>query len=92
MDSYDRDLHIAAIFIIFATSFIGAVIPLVASKLWQSMDTIYLSCGKMFGAGVILATGFIHLFAPADQVLLTGALHRLNRAESHQSVSVERVY
>ena len=28
----------------------------------------YLSCGKLFGAGVILATGFIHMFPSADQV------------------------
>lgn len=66
--SYNFGLHVGAIFIILCTSLFGASIPLVANRLWQKMDPIYLACGKMFGAGVILSTSLIHMFPAADQV------------------------
>ena len=65
---YTQSLHIAAIFIVFATSITGATLPLFVKRLASHLDNVYLSCGKLFGAGVILATGFIHMFPTADQV------------------------
>lgn len=71
---YNKPLHIGAIFIIFATSVAGATLPLIVRRFATNIDNIYFSCGKLFGAGVILATGFIHMFPGADKNLTSPCL------------------
>jgi zinc transporter 1/2/3 len=66
---YNLSLRIASIFILLFTSFIGVATPtLVKGRGWKVVDQI-LMIGKFFGAGVITATGFIHIFPEAVEVL-----------------------
>jgi zinc transporter 1/2/3 len=66
---YNLSLRIASIFILLFTSFVGVATPtLVKGRGWKVVDQI-LMIGKFFGAGVITATGFIHILPGAVQVL-----------------------
>lgn len=68
-------LRIAAVFIIWFTSSLGAVFPVFAKR-HQGVrlpDWVFFVC-KYFGSGVILATAFIHLLAPAEEALTNPCL------------------
>ena len=69
---YDRALHIGSIFILMATSCLGVVLPLILNQLKDHVATnivpTLLNWAKMFGAGVILCTGFVHMLVPAIEV------------------------
>ncbi|KIW17809.1 hypothetical protein PV08_05004 [Exophiala spinifera] len=72
-------LRVAALFIIWVTSTIGASFPIFANrhKGLKVPDWVFFIC-KYFGSGVIVATAFIHLLAPAEDALrnecLTGPI------------------
>ena len=72
-------LRIAALFIIWVTSSIGAVFPVIANrnKGLRIPEWTFFVC-KYFGSGIIVATAFIHLLAPAVEALtdpcLTGPI------------------
>ncbi|RHY29147.1 hypothetical protein DYB32_005390, partial [Aphanomyces invadans] len=65
-EDYDQTLHIAAVFIVFALSILGSLLPIVSS---------YVSCLRnsraaiamlnSFGFGVVIATAFIHMIPSA---------------------------
>lgn len=63
-------LRIASIFVILAGSSFGALFPVIAkrSPFFKLPKTVY-EFAKYFGSGVIIATGFIHLLAPAFEEL-----------------------
>ncbi|KAG8980947.1 high-affinity Zn(2+) transporter zrt1 [Tulasnella sp. 427] len=63
-------LRIASIFVILAGSSFGALLPVVAkrSPFLKLPKTVY-EFAKYFGSGVIIATAFIHLLAPAFEEL-----------------------
>ena len=72
-------LRIAALFIIWITSTIGALFPIYANRhkgLGVPEWTFFIA--KYFGSGVIVATAFIHLLSPAENALrnpcLTGPI------------------
>jgi len=68
-------LRVAALFIIWVTSSIGAVFPIFAKR-YQGLKTpdwVFFIC-KYFGSGVIVATAFIHLLGPAEQALTNECL------------------
>ena len=67
---YDLGLHIGAVFIEIAVSFLGTLIPIIAKKnpRFKISDYIF-TLGKNFGTGVILSTAFIHMLAPANENL-----------------------
>ncbi|KAI8927529.1 Zinc/iron permease [Entophlyctis helioformis] len=72
---YDRTLHIAAIFIIMATSFLGTLLPILGKRFVSSENgKVIITLLKLFGAGVILATAFIHMFIPANGALTNECL------------------
>lgn len=79
-------LRIAALFIIWLTSTIGAVFPIYANR-HKGMGvpewTFFIA--KYFGSGVIVATAFIHLLGPAEDALrnpcLTGPITDYSWAE-----------
>ncbi|KAH3744463.1 zinc transporter 8 [Pelomyxa schiedti] len=64
-------LRIAAIFIILVVSLLGVCFPIVAQAIYPkfSSTNIVFSSARAFGAGVILATGLIHILAEAGEVL-----------------------
>ena len=79
-------LRIAALFIIWVTSTIGATFPIFANRnkgLKVPEWTFFVA--KYFGSGVIVATAFIHLLAPAEEALtnpcLTGVITQYSWVE-----------
>ncbi|WVQ69139.1 uncharacterized protein L199_007354 [Kwoniella botswanensis] len=75
-DDSRRGLRIGAIFIILVTSLLGTLTPIVFRHT-ANVPTPVFDFAKYFGSGVIIATAFIHLLAPAWDELtsecLTGA-------------------
>lgn len=87
-NAYDgrMGLRIAAIFIIWVTSSIGASFPIFADR-HRGMKVpawVFFIC-KYFGSGVIVATAFIHLLGPAEEALknecLTGPIKEYSWVE-----------
>ncbi|KAJ9605204.1 low-affinity Zn(2+) transporter zrt2 [Cladophialophora chaetospira] len=79
-------LRVAALFIIWITSSLGAVFPIFANRHrgLKVPEWVFFIC-KYFGSGVIIATAFIHLLAPAVDALtdpcLTGPITEYDWAE-----------
>lgn len=70
VDLSHRGLRIASIFIIMAASFFGVVIPIILAqqrKLHVPKLTFFIC--KFVGTGVIIATAWLHLLAPAVENL-----------------------
>ncbi|GAA5925512.1 uncharacterized protein JCM15063_005045 [Sporobolomyces koalae] len=67
-------LRVAAIFIILVTSAVGTLFPVLTRRSKMPLsDKVYLAF-KMFGSGVLVATAFIHLLAPAFEALTSPCL------------------
>ncbi|GAA6000025.1 hypothetical protein JCM10207_006018 [Rhodosporidiobolus poonsookiae] len=70
-------LRVGAIFIILVTSGLGTLFPILARRSRFKLPEKVYEGAKYFGSGVIIATSFIHLLAPAFEALgsecLTGA-------------------
>ncbi|KAI1267442.1 ZIP zinc/iron transport family [Xylariaceae sp. FL1019] len=63
-------LRISSIFVIFIGSLLGAVVPILLarhSKMKVNGTAFFIA--KYFGSGVIIATAFLHLLAPAFEAL-----------------------
>ena len=72
-------LRISSIFVILIGSCLGAIFPVYASRTrGLKVPEWSFFIAKYFGSGVIIATAFIHLLAPANDALtnscLTGAI------------------
>ncbi|KDQ19003.1 hypothetical protein BOTBODRAFT_28478 [Botryobasidium botryosum FD-172 SS1] len=69
------NLRVGAIFILLVTSGAGSLFPVLAarSKLLNVPVAIF-EFAKYFGSGVIIATAFIHLLAPAFEALTSPCL------------------
>ncbi|GLB41876.1 putative ZIP Zinc transporter [Lyophyllum shimeji] len=63
-------LRVASIFIILVGSSSGALFPVLARRSsWLHVPKAVFDFAKYFGSGVIIATAFIHLLAPALEAL-----------------------
>ncbi|KAJ3098332.1 high-affinity Zn(2+) transporter zrt1 [Phlyctochytrium planicorne] len=73
---YDKSIHLIALFTIMAVSLLGVVIPVGARHVHSgaSVNTLFFQCAKLFGAGVILCTAFIHILSPAIELLTNPCL------------------
>ncbi|KAG7401846.1 high-affinity Zn(2+) transporter zrt1 [Phytophthora boehmeriae] len=61
-EEYNMGLHIGAIFIIFAVSAAGTLIPLIAQKIPQcNSNSVIMEAISAFAYGVVIATGIIHM-------------------------------
>ncbi|KAG7561854.1 hypothetical protein FFLO_02671 [Filobasidium floriforme] len=61
-------LRIGGIFVVLVTSFVGTLAPiLLKRRAW--CPVAFFEFAKYFGSGVIIATAFIHLLAPAFDAL-----------------------
>ncbi|KAF3939354.1 hypothetical protein ABW19_dt0206335 [Dactylella cylindrospora] len=69
-------LRISAIFVILVGSLLGAVFPIIANHYpgIRGQKRIFFIV-KYFGSGVIVATAFIHLLAPANESLTSPCLN-----------------
>lgn len=76
---YDFNIHLTILFVIMIFSFLGTMLPVVGKKFkfLGKINDLPFQCGKMFGAGVILATAWVHMFSPADQILTNPCLPAL---------------
>ncbi|KAJ1971082.1 hypothetical protein H4R33_007208, partial [Dimargaris cristalligena] len=66
--SYSVSMGIASIFIMFIISALGSLTPVLSARFQPRGPLLaprLLEMGKHFGTGVILATGFIHMFPGA---------------------------
>ncbi|KAJ7512706.1 ZIP zinc/iron transport family [Mycena galericulata] len=73
----DLGLRIAALFVIFVGSTLGALFPVLARRCVvrkrQIPDAVF-DFAKFFGSGVIIGTAFIHLLAPGIEALSSSCL------------------
>lgn len=68
-------LRISSIFVIFVGSLFGAVFPVLAKRFGgNGFPSWAFFIAKYFGSGVIIATAFIHLLAPAEEALTNPCL------------------
>lgn len=68
-------LRISSIFVIMAGSMIAAVFPVLAKRFGGAgIPPQAFFIAKYFGSGVIIATAFIHLLAPAEEALTNECL------------------
>jgi zinc transporter 1/2/3 len=69
---YSVPQHIVALFLILLVSFIATVIPVFLKRRYgkshESRMKPVSSVLKLFGAGVLICTAFLHMFAPAVQI------------------------
>ncbi|WRT64880.1 uncharacterized protein IL334_001816 [Kwoniella shivajii] len=72
-DDSHQGLRIGAIFIILVTSLAGTMTPIIFRHS-SSIPTPVFDFAKYFGSGVIIATAFIHLLAPAWDELTSECL------------------
>ncbi|KAJ2783780.1 hypothetical protein H4R18_001532 [Coemansia javaensis] len=71
--AWNKDAHIVALFAIIGTSAAGVFLPII----WQTvrglspvrMPVLPIQVGQFFGAGVIIATGLLHLLPAANSAL-----------------------
>jgi zinc transporter ZupT len=65
-DEYDLPLHVAALFIILATSTIACAFPVLAMRFPRlRIPPSFLFSVSHFGTGVLIATAFVHLLPTA---------------------------
>ncbi|KAJ2707104.1 hypothetical protein FB645_001080 [Coemansia sp. IMI 203386] len=70
VEDWDRSLQIAGVFIIFAVGGLGATLPIACKNIsWLNVSPKIITTGKFFGAGVILATAFVHMLGGATETL-----------------------
>ncbi|KAK7744922.1 low-affinity Zn(2+) transporter zrt2 [Cytospora paraplurivora] len=63
-------LRVSSIFVIMFGSFLGAVVPIILARSERlQVPKMAFFVAKYFGSGVIVATAFIHLLAPANEAL-----------------------
>lgn len=68
-------LRVASVFIVMVGSMTGAFFPVLARKSsWLHVPNFVWDFAKYFGSGVIIATAFIHLLAPAISELSSPCL------------------
>ncbi|CAI5728906.1 unnamed protein product [Hyaloperonospora brassicae] len=61
-DEYDTGLHVGSIFIIFAVSAAGTLLPVVSQRIsYCNTNSIIMEAIGAFAYGVVLATGLIHM-------------------------------
>ncbi|KAJ3041074.1 high-affinity Zn(2+) transporter zrt1 [Rhizophlyctis rosea] len=72
---YNKPLHIGAIFIILVFSLTGTMLPIISHRLSSAKkNQLPFHLIKLFGAGVILCTSFVHMFTPATEILTSECL------------------
>ncbi|KAJ2866476.1 hypothetical protein GGH94_001517 [Coemansia aciculifera] len=70
VEDWDRNLQIGGVFIILAVSALGAMLPVACKHVaWLNVSPRLITLGKFFGAGVILATAFVHMLGGATETL-----------------------
>ena len=67
---YPVSVSIVGIIAVLLCSFLGTILPIIfRNQSFFREDTLFFSCTKLFGTGVIIAVAFIHMVIPAGQIL-----------------------
>ncbi|KAJ1746649.1 hypothetical protein LPJ79_005764 [Coemansia sp. RSA 1821] len=78
VSGWDRTAHIIALFAIFGASAIGVFLPIVGQTIrglnQMSIPVFPIQLGQFFGAGIIIATAFLHLLPAANDALTNTCL------------------
>ncbi|KAJ1664447.1 hypothetical protein EV178_004059 [Coemansia sp. RSA 1646] len=70
VEGWNRGLQIGGVFMILGVSALGVMVPVGCKYIrWLNIDKRALNVGKFFGAGVILATAFIHMLGESVEAL-----------------------
>lgn len=73
-DSYNLDLAIASVFVVWFVSFLGAGFPLLLAIKRHPWVVMAIKFGSFAGSGVMLATGFVHMLFAANENLTSNCL------------------
>ncbi|KAJ2763330.1 hypothetical protein IWQ57_005586 [Coemansia nantahalensis] len=70
VEDWDSRLQVGGVFIVMVAGFAGAMLPVVSRHVeWLAGGVRVFTVGKFFGAGVILATAFVHMLGAAIETL-----------------------
>ncbi|KAJ2305674.1 hypothetical protein IWW55_001816 [Coemansia sp. RSA 2706] len=76
--AWDQNAHIVALFAIIGASAAGVFLPIVGQTIRglrpMRMPVFAIQLGQFFGAGVIMATAFVHLLPAANAALSSACL------------------
>ncbi|TYZ68397.1 hypothetical protein PybrP1_000746 [[Pythium] brassicae (nom. inval.)] len=86
-EEYDTGLHVGAIFILFAVSAAGTMLPVLSNKIpVLSAHSIVMEWLLTFGFGVVIATGFIHMMNEGVEMLSNPCLGAV--VENYESLGM----
>ncbi|CAG7973161.1 unnamed protein product [Penicillium nalgiovense] len=90
---YDIPLRIGTLFVILVTSGIGVFAPMLLMKLPSaSINGVVSTVIKQFGTGIIIATGFIHLYTHANLMFTNECLGELEYEATTSAVVVAGIF
>ncbi|TMW64332.1 hypothetical protein Poli38472_012954 [Pythium oligandrum] len=86
-DEYNLGLHIGAIFILFAVSTAGTALPVLSKKVpMLAAKSMVMQWLMVFGFGVVIATGFIHMMNEGIEMLSNPCLGEV--VENYESLGM----
>ncbi|KAJ2554902.1 hypothetical protein IWW35_001010 [Coemansia sp. RSA 1878] len=75
---WDQNAHIVALFAVVGSSAVGVFLPIIGQTIrglhQMSVPVFPIQMGQFFGAGVIVATAFLHLLPAANDALSSSCL------------------
>ncbi|KUM61210.1 hypothetical protein ACN42_g5905 [Penicillium freii] len=90
---YDIPLRIGTLFVVLVTSSIGVFAPILLMKLpFASINGVVSTVIKQFGTGIIIATGFIHLYTHANLMFTNECLGELEYEATTSAVVVAGIF
>ncbi|KAJ9481035.1 hypothetical protein VN97_g12476 [Penicillium thymicola] len=90
---YDIPLRIGTLFVVLVTSSIGVFAPILMMKLpFASINGVVSTVIKQFGTGIIIATGFIHLYTHANLMFTNECLGELEYEATTSAVVVAGIF
>ncbi|KAJ5944484.1 hypothetical protein N7516_004652 [Penicillium verrucosum] len=90
---YDIPLRIGTLFVVLVTSSIGVFAPILLMKLPSaSINGVVSTVIKQFGTGIIIATGFIHLYTHANLMFTNDCLGELEYEATTSAVVVAGIF
>ncbi|CAP94684.1 Zinc-regulated transporter [Penicillium chrysogenum] len=90
---YDIPLRIGTLFVVLVTSSIGVFAPMLLMKLPSaSINGVVSTVIKQFGTGIIIATGFIHLYTHANLMFTNDCLGELEYEATTSAVVVAGIF
>jgi zinc transporter 1/2/3 len=74
---YDTTIHVVAVFVLVAVSFIGTIIPNLTKRFDKRFHFNVVRSFKLIGSGIIISTAIIHMFLPGVLIFEGGCVSEL---------------